>query len=59
MKPAFVSTCSAAAVLLVVGMVADVTGPAQAWKVGSVSPPDSVIGARETGFALGGEQACG
>jgi hypothetical protein len=25
-------------------MVADVTGPAQAWKVGSVSPPDSLIG---------------
>src|SRR5579859_6084359 len=43
-NPALVSTCSAAAVLPVVGMVIDVTGPAQAWKVGSVSPPDSVIG---------------
>src|ERR1700721_1439624 len=43
-KPAFCSTCSAAAVLPVVGMVADVTGPAQAWKVGSVSPPASEIG---------------
>src|SRR5580693_2436001 len=43
-KPAFSSTCSAAATLLVLGMVADDTGPAQAWKVGSVSPPASVIG---------------
>src|SRR5271165_6440455 len=42
--PAFSSTCSAAAVLLVVDMVADASGPAQAWKVGSVSPPDSLIG---------------
>src|SRR5580692_12050425 len=44
-KPALVSTCSAAAALLVVGMVADDTGPAQAWKVGRVSPPASLIGA--------------
>src|ERR1700730_19208913 len=43
-KPAFCSTCSAAAALALGGMVAELTGPAQAWKVGSVSPPAMVIG---------------
>jgi hypothetical protein len=37
-KPAFSSTFLAAAALLVAETVSEATGPAHAWKVGSVSP---------------------